>query len=175
MNAIKEGSVGGEASPGENIKHKRKNIERFLAAASAYGVPNEKLFAVDDLLLLQNLPRVTTCIFELGKLAEADRGFSGPQLGDLPYEPIDPKTKRRAGMPEGKRVQPHSFPSRTFAASGLRLASMAFPLQVTTSTSRTWTFACSSDSYQSDRSRRCNGVADRRLARLLHGWRADEK
>ncbi|RWS31891.1 Muscle-specific protein 20-like protein [Leptotrombidium deliense] len=104
MNAVKNGSIKGEVTPGDNLKHKRANIERFLRAVDEYGVPKEKQFAVDDLLLMQNIPRVTTCLFELGRLASKDNNYSGPKLGAMPYEAIDPKTKRRAGMPEGDDI-----------------------------------------------------------------------
>lgn len=68
MNAIKPGSITGDIIPGTEFKQKRKNIERFLEACSSYGVSKDMLFAVDDLLLLQNIPKVTRCLFALGKL-----------------------------------------------------------------------------------------------------------
>lgn len=68
MNAIKPNSITGEITPGTNIKHKRENIKKFLTACSSYGVPKEDLFEADDLLLLQNIPRVTRSLFALGKL-----------------------------------------------------------------------------------------------------------
>lgn len=81
INAIKAGSVSGEVTPGENMKEKRRNIERFLQAVTNYGLSGEKLFDVDDLLLLQNIPRVTACLFELGGLVKQDTDYSGPYLG----------------------------------------------------------------------------------------------
>jgi hypothetical protein len=45
-----------------------------------------------------------TGVFELGRLAERDPSCSIPRLGSLPYEPIDPRTKRRSGMPEGDDI-----------------------------------------------------------------------
>jgi hypothetical protein len=68
MNAIKPGSITGDIIPGTDFKQKRKNIERFLQACSSYGVSKDMLFAVDDLLLMQNIPKVTRCLFALGKL-----------------------------------------------------------------------------------------------------------
>ena len=68
MNYIKPNSVPGEIKSGGNIKQKRQNIEKFLKALKDYGVPKELLFEVDDLLLLRNLPKVTRCMFALGKL-----------------------------------------------------------------------------------------------------------
>lgn len=68
MNAIKSGSIPGEITSGTNFNHKRKNIEKFLKACQSYGVSKDLLFAVDDLLLMQNIPKVTRCLFALGKL-----------------------------------------------------------------------------------------------------------
>ncbi|RWS14807.1 Muscle-specific protein 20-like protein [Dinothrombium tinctorium] len=104
MNAVKEGSIKGEITAGENLKQKRENVERFLTAVREYGVEKQHLFEVEDLLLMQNIPRVTNCLFELGKLAAKDPNFKGPHLGEKPYEAIDPRTKRRAGMPEGDDI-----------------------------------------------------------------------
>ena len=105
MNTIKPGSIKKIISPAERIEEKQANIEAFLSAAKAYGMPPDKLFQMFDLLLLQNLPRVTACIFELGKKVSEDCKCSHlGRLGDIPYEPIDPRTKRRAGMPEGDDI-----------------------------------------------------------------------
>lgn len=122
MNAIKKGSVKSVIQPAETLAEKRVNIEAFLMAAAGYGVQKNKLFHLLDLLLLQNLPRVTACkspcsvtqgadptslagVFELGRLAKADPicGITS-HLGEIPYEPIDPRTKRRSGMPEGDDI-----------------------------------------------------------------------
>ena len=105
MNAIKAASVAKIVFPAEKFEEKRQNIQSFLSAAKSYGVDADKLFQVDDLLLLQNIPRVTACIFELGSLVKKDSNFKGGYyLGEIPYEPIDPRTKRRAGMPEGDDI-----------------------------------------------------------------------
>lgn len=61
MNAIKKGSVKTVIQPAETLSEKRVNIEAFLTAAAGYGVQKNKLFHLLDLLLLQNLPRVTAC------------------------------------------------------------------------------------------------------------------
>ncbi|CAG2172002.1 unnamed protein product [Oppiella nova] len=102
MNAIKSGAIKGEITSGTNMKQKRENINNFLKACSAYGVAKECLFEVEDLLLLQNIPKVTRCIFALGKLAAEN--YDGPELGDEPYEPLDPKSLRRGGMPYGDDI-----------------------------------------------------------------------
>lgn len=44
-------------------------------------------------------------MFELGRLAKDDpKCGSISHLGNLPYEPIDPRIKRRSGMPEGDDI-----------------------------------------------------------------------
>lgn len=68
MNSIKPGSIKGDIIAGTDKKQKRNNIERFLTACKAYGVPKETLFEVEDLLFLLNLPKVTRCLFALGKI-----------------------------------------------------------------------------------------------------------
>ena len=102
MNKIKPNAIKEPPLNGDNMKDFQINIERFIAAVQAYGVPKGKVFKVQDLLYLQNIPKVTQTIYELGHVAAKDGNFKGPQLGDMPYECIDPKTKRRGGMPEGK-------------------------------------------------------------------------
>ncbi len=68
MNAIKPGSIKGDIVAGNDFKQKRKNIENFLKCCKSYGVKQELLFDVDDLLLMINMPKVTRCLFALGKL-----------------------------------------------------------------------------------------------------------
>lgn len=52
---------------GEDKRQKRENIERFLASCRAYGLSPEELFEVEDLLSMQDIPRVTKCLYTLGK------------------------------------------------------------------------------------------------------------
>lgn len=66
MDAIKPGSIQGKLSNSNN-KDKRRNIEWFLKACHAYGVPKPLLFQPEDLLFLRHIPRVTRCLFALGK------------------------------------------------------------------------------------------------------------
>ena len=61
MNAIRKGSISGIIDPAEHLHEKRVNIEKFLSAAASYGVHQSKLFGLLDLLLLQNIPKVTAC------------------------------------------------------------------------------------------------------------------
>lgn len=69
MNKIKPGCINEElVKPGSTFKQKQLNIEKFLQAAHEYGVPTERIFAVDDLLYVQNLPKVCKTIYALGKL-----------------------------------------------------------------------------------------------------------
>ncbi|UYV63033.1 hypothetical protein LAZ67_2002893 [Cordylochernes scorpioides] len=104
MNTIKPGSIPGDISAGSNLAVKRKNVEKFLAACEKYGVPKALLFHPEDLLLMQHLPRVTRCIFALGKLVEENGDWDGPQLGDEPYEAVNKAGRRRGGMPFGDDI-----------------------------------------------------------------------
>lgn len=105
MNHIKPGSITEEVSAGEGIRQRRRNIELFLRAAEQYGVPKHLLFKPEDLLLLQHLPRVTRCIFALGKLVDEDEVYSGTKLGEEPYEPVNQAAgRRRGGMPLGDDI-----------------------------------------------------------------------
>lgn len=105
MNVIRPGSISKILSPAEKFYEKRQNIQSFLHSLRKYGMDENVIFKMDDLLLLQNLPRVTACIFELGSLVKRDSKYTGTyHLGEIPYEPIDPRTKRRAGMPEGDDI-----------------------------------------------------------------------
>lgn len=102
MNKIKQNAISDAPLISDSMKSFEVNIERFLSAAKSYGVPKGKLFKVHDLLFLQNIPKVTETIFELGALAAKDTNFKGPQLGDMPCELIDPRIRRRrSGMPQG--------------------------------------------------------------------------
>lgn len=104
MNFVKPGSIPGEIKPGTNLKNKRENIRKFLNAIKNYGVDEKLLFNVDDLLLLRNLPKVTRCLFALGKKAEMDNNFKGPYLGDEPYEAANKSGRRRGGLPVGDDI-----------------------------------------------------------------------
>lgn len=49
-----------------------QNIERFQAAAKAYGVPQSEVFQTVDLWEKKNIPQVTLCIHALGRTVSAD-------------------------------------------------------------------------------------------------------
>ncbi|XP_023225250.1 myophilin-like [Centruroides sculpturatus] len=104
MNAIKPNCIPGEITAGDNIKHKKKNIEKFLKACSDYGVSKDTLFEPDDLLFMRHLPKVTRCLFALGKVAEEDPNFDGHKLGDEPFEAVKKTGRRRSGMPFGDDI-----------------------------------------------------------------------
>lgn len=106
MNHLRPGSVPiEEVTAGTDARQKRRNIELFLRAAKSYGVPDRMLFAPDELLFLTHVPKVTRCIFALGKLVDADTGYDGPKLGEEPYEPVNAAAgRRRGGMPLGDDI-----------------------------------------------------------------------
>jgi len=104
MNYIKPNSIPGEIKAGGKLKQKRDNIAKFLKSCQNYGIPKEYLFEPDDLLLLRNLPKVTRCLFKLGKVSEEDNSFNGPYLGDEPYEAANKSGRRRGGLPVGDDI-----------------------------------------------------------------------
>lgn len=103
MNVIKPNSIKGELKT-DTMKDKRHNIDRFLAACAAYGVPKYMLFKTDDLLYLQHFPRVTRCLFALGKQVEEDEDYDGVELGEAPYESVGKSGYRRGGLPLGDDI-----------------------------------------------------------------------
>lgn len=66
MNALKPGSVGKIEKPWTK-DNQRANIQSFIDAARAYGVPDEHLFSVEDLHEKKGIPNVTKCMVYLGK------------------------------------------------------------------------------------------------------------
>lgn len=106
MNHLRPGSVTlEEVNSGTDARQKRRNIELFLRAAKNYGVPERLLFEPDDLLFMRHLPKVTRCIFALGKLVDDDSSYTGPKLGEEPYEPVNAAAgRRRGGMPLGDDI-----------------------------------------------------------------------
>lgn len=52
---------------GDDKRVKRQNIQRFLDSCKAYGMPESELFEVEDLLSMQDIPKVTRCFYALGK------------------------------------------------------------------------------------------------------------
>jgi len=103
IDAIKPGSIQGKLANSNN-KEKRRNIEWFLRSCQAYGVPKELLFEPEDLLFARHVPRVTRCLFALGKKAEEDANYNGPGIGHEPYEPVGKAGRRRGGLPLGDDI-----------------------------------------------------------------------
>lgn len=103
MNFIKPGSIKGEIET-KTIKQKLQNVNKFLSACAAYGVPKHLLFKTDDLVYLQHVPRVTRCLFALGKLVEEDGDYDGAELGDEPYEAVGKSGRKRGALPLGDDI-----------------------------------------------------------------------
>ncbi|XP_070562880.1 calponin-3-like isoform X3 [Ptychodera flava] len=57
-----------------------ENINSFLQAATAYGVPSMSLFQTVDLYEKQNMVSVLDCLWALASMAKKN-GFTGPQWG----------------------------------------------------------------------------------------------
>lgn len=103
IDAIKPGSIQGKLASATN-KDKRRNIEWFLRSCEAYGVPTEVLFEPEDLLFMRHMPRVTRCLFALGKKVDEDPSYNGPGIGHEPYEPVGKAGRRRGGLPLGDDI-----------------------------------------------------------------------
>ncbi len=52
---------------GDDKRAKRENIQHFLDSCKAYGMAATELFEVEDLLSMQDIPKVTRCLYALGK------------------------------------------------------------------------------------------------------------
>jgi len=109
MEVLAPDAFGGQPRPvsgGENKQPKRDNIQRFLDSCRASGLADDDLFEVEDLLSMQDIPRVTKSLYRLGK--HAAEKYGKPELGK-PYDewleeqlsgPVE-STGRRSGMPVG--------------------------------------------------------------------------
>lgn len=62
------GEVARSLSGGDNKRTKQNNIQQFLDSCRTFGLSDDELFEVEDLLSMQDIPRVTKCLFNLGKL-----------------------------------------------------------------------------------------------------------
>lgn len=103
INALKPGTIK-EDLENATMRQKQRNIELFLNACKSFGVDKNLLFKSEDLLYLRNIPRVTRCIFALGKKCQLDGEYEGPDLGDEPYEPVGKAGRRRGGLPLGDDI-----------------------------------------------------------------------
>jgi len=82
MNVLKEGSVPKTKKP-YTKEAQAENINMFLEAAKAYGVPEDKLFKPEDLQSGKGIPAVITCLLALGRKCY-DHDWEGPSLGPKP-------------------------------------------------------------------------------------------
>ncbi|OTF77175.1 Calponin homology (CH) domain containing protein [Euroglyphus maynei] len=98
---------------GEDKQEKVKNIRRFLDACRQYGLDDSELFDVEDLLSMMDMPKVTRCLYTLGRYI-AEKNGNRPTLGKpydewlneqmnygLNIEHIGSNVRRRQGMPLG--------------------------------------------------------------------------
>lgn len=66
LNTLKEGTVPKIKKPFTK-EGCQENVNSLLAGIKALGVPDDKLFKPNDLLLGENIPTVVTTLIELGK------------------------------------------------------------------------------------------------------------
>jgi len=63
-----------------NLISRRQNIQKFLAAAAKYGVPEEYSFKPDDLATLAHVHKVTRTLFAFGELTKQDPQYTGQEF-----------------------------------------------------------------------------------------------
>ncbi|RWS24054.1 muscle-specific protein 20-like protein [Leptotrombidium deliense] len=85
MNKLSPGSVKKINQQGSNFQL-MENINSFLKAARAYGVPEVDLFQTVDLFERRSIPLVTQCIMALGRTCYLHPEWPGPFLGPKPAE-----------------------------------------------------------------------------------------
>ncbi|KAM3185708.1 hypothetical protein ACTXT7_005820 [Hymenolepis weldensis] len=81
INAIKPGSVK-KINEGTTMAFKiMENINAFVEAIKAYGVPTADLFQTVDLFEKKDIASVTKTIFALGRTCQTHPEYTGPTLG----------------------------------------------------------------------------------------------
>ncbi|XP_018562545.1 myophilin [Anoplophora glabripennis] len=80
MNKLAPGSVKKIQPKGTNFQL-MENIQRFQAAAKAYGLPQEEIFQTADLFEKRNIAQVALSLFALGRITQKHPEWNGPQLG----------------------------------------------------------------------------------------------
>jgi len=80
MNKLQPGSVKKIATSGGSFKL-MENVQRFQAAAKAYGVPHEEIFQTADLFERRNIPQVVISVYSLGRMTQKHPEWTGPTLG----------------------------------------------------------------------------------------------
>lgn len=82
MNTLQPNSIPKIQKPFTKEKQ-LENVNAFLNAAKSYGVPEDKLFKVEDLNPGDNIPNVINALLALGRVC-FDKGWEGPTLGPKP-------------------------------------------------------------------------------------------
>jgi hypothetical protein len=85
MNRLKPGIIKKINTTGGDYKM-MDNIQQFLKACTAYGVPDVDLFQSCDLIEKKNIVAVTTTIFALGRTTYTHPEWPGPNLGPKPSQ-----------------------------------------------------------------------------------------
>ncbi|XP_019870240.1 muscle-specific protein 20 [Aethina tumida] len=79
-NKLSPGSVKKIQTKGTNFQL-MENIQRFQAAAKAYGLPQEEIFQTADLFERRNIPQVALSLYALGRITQKHPEYNGPSLG----------------------------------------------------------------------------------------------
>eukprot|EP01100_Stratorugosa_tubuloviscum_P014893 TRINITY_DN822_c0_g3_i1.p1 TRINITY_DN822_c0_g3~~TRINITY_DN822_c0_g3_i1.p1 ORF type:complete len:515 (-),score=265.02 TRINITY_DN822_c0_g3_i1:73-1617(-) len=95
-----------------NPKHaltERENIQNYLQACKAIGIPSQDIFEVSDLHQAKLLPQVIQNLFALGRQAQVLSNFDGPQLGVRYAVSMEDQVKRSQIKEEEKNEQMKRF------------------------------------------------------------------
>merc|ERR1712106_801707 len=95
---------------------RKNNINLFLEAGSAYGLPSKYMFEVDDLLCLKRISRVTRCLYVLAVLASKDFAYHGPKLAT-----VGQHKERKISMPECDRANMANVNSPTYSGTSWKM------------------------------------------------------
>jgi len=118
MNILQPGSVAKIAKPFTKEKQ-LENVNAFIAAMKAYGVPEDKMFKTEDLNPGDNIPNVINGLLALGRVCY-DKEWEGPCLGPKPTGQIKdwPENILRAS----DAIVPPQYGSNKFASqSGIKM------------------------------------------------------
>lgn len=119
INTLKPGSVAKIQKPWTKDSQ-RANIQAFIDAVRAYGVDEDHLFAIEDLHEKKNIPNVTKCLIQLGKVIYSHSEWQGPYLGPKPTGHLIDWTEEKLRAGEG--IVPLQAGTNKFASQkGIRI------------------------------------------------------
>ncbi|KAI7688588.1 hypothetical protein SSS_07823, partial [Sarcoptes scabiei] len=91
---------------GDNKQRKAANIQKFLNESRRFGLNEEQLFEIEDLLSMLDMSKVTDCLFALGKQA-VEKGKHSEHL--VLGEPYDRWLDKQLSQDNIKRLNHNQF------------------------------------------------------------------